>query len=106
MVYVDANCTGGGTNFPRIQRPAGEDWCRFIECDEDEEGLLTDGAGGKVEGVVFKAIRGNAIFWENLRGDGTGYPETWHAGLPVKDGVKVGLNIWSWYQEGYVPPKE
>ena len=95
MVYVDANCTGGGTNFPRIERPIGKDWCRFIECEED--GLI-DGAGGSVEGVVFKPIKGNAVFWENLRSDGSGYPETWHAGLPVREGVKVGLNIWSWWQ--------
>jgi prolyl 4-hydroxylase len=98
MVYADANCTGGGTNFPRISAPASKDWCRFIECEEEG---LTDGAGGTVEGVVFKAIKGNAVFWENLRGDGSGYQETWHAGLPVKEGVKVGLNIWSWFQEGY-----
>lgn len=108
MVYVDANCTGGGTNFPRIERPKDESWCRFIECGEDSEGEgegLTDGSGGRVQGVTFKAIKGNAIFWENLRGDGSGYPETWHAGLPVKEGIKIGLNIWSWYQEGYKAPR-
>jgi prolyl 4-hydroxylase len=26
--------------------------------------------------------------------------ETVHAGLPVTSGVKVGLNIWSWWQRG------
>ncbi|EPE08810.1 2og-fe oxygenase family protein [Ophiostoma piceae UAMH 11346] len=41
---------------------------------------------------------GNAVFWENFRPDGSGraYEETWHAGLRVEDGTKVGLNIWSW----------
>ena len=26
--------------------------------------------------------------------------ETVHSGLPVTKGVKVGLNIWSWWQRG------
>lgn len=90
MVYLDGNCTGGGTNFPRLRRPRDHRWCRFIECDERENQAF--------EGVTFKPIKGNAIFWENLRPDGTGYPETWHAALPVLSGTKVGLNIWSWYQ--------
>lgn len=92
MVYLDANCTGGGTNFPRLRMPRKRQWCRFIECDEDNT------IGTSYEGVTFKPIKGNAIFWENLRPDGTGYPETWHAALPVLSGTKVGLNIWSWYQ--------
>ncbi|KAM0284406.1 hypothetical protein ACHAQH_001982 [Verticillium albo-atrum] len=52
----------------------------------------------KKQGVVFKVIPGNAVYWENFRPDGSrrGWEETWHAGLPVKEGVKVGLNIWSW----------
>ena len=32
---------------------------------------------------------------------GRGYGETWYAGMSVKSGVKVELNIWSWYQPGY-----
>lgn len=90
MVYLEANCTGGGTNFPRLKMPPGKKWCEFIEC----------GDGLEHEGVTFKPIKGNAVFWENLRADGSGYPETWHAGLPVLSGTKVGLNIWSWYQPG------
>ena len=97
MVYLEANCTGGGTNFPRLERPKDKNWCRFIECREGEG----NGTGQQsVEGVTFKPIKGNAVFWENLRSDGTGYKESWHAGLPVKGGTKIGLNIWSWYQEG------
>lgn len=94
MVYLDDQCTGGGTEFPRLRHPAGEVWCEFIEC------------GGRAEceddmGVTFKPVKGNAVYWENFRPDGRGYEETWHAGLPVKSGVKIGLNIWSWYQPGY-----
>ncbi|EAL92385.2 hypothetical protein KXW29_000326 [Aspergillus fumigatus] len=114
MVYLDDNCTGGGTNFPRLRMPVDRRWCRFLECHGDEETLeVGDGAKdtaprketararGTGEGITFKPIKGNAIFWENLRPDGTGYPETWHAALPVTSGTKVGLNIWSWYQ----PPR-
>ena len=84
MVYVDANCTGGGTEFPRLKRPEDPKWCEFLECEEH------------TKGITFKPIRGNAVYWENLRPDWTGYEETWHAGLPVIEGQKVGLNIWSW----------
>lgn len=94
MVYLEANCTGGGTHFPRLKKPVGGEWCKWIECE---------GEDGEKEGVVFKPVRGNAVFWENLRADGTGYRESWHAGLPVKEGVKVGMNIWSWLQVGYEP---
>jgi prolyl 4-hydroxylase len=85
MVYVHANCTGGGTEFPRLKMPEDPRWCEFLDCGEESKG------------VTFKPISGNAVFWENLRSDGSGYTETWHAGLPVTSGVKVGLNIWSWY---------
>ncbi|EAW09770.1 oxidoreductase, 2OG-Fe(II) oxygenase family [Aspergillus clavatus NRRL 1] len=107
MVYLAAECEGGGTNFPRLRMPRAREWCRFLECeneDEGEDGNEGDGGKGKRkgrEGVTFKPIQGNAIFWENLRPDGSGYPETWHAALPVTAGTKVGLNIWSWYQ----PPR-
>ncbi|KAF2710542.1 hypothetical protein K504DRAFT_476484 [Pleomassaria siparia CBS 279.74] len=103
MVYLESECTGGGTNFPRVQRPKGEDWCRFIECEEKGNGGRSGNASDTLEGVTFKPIKGNAVFWENMRSDGSGYKESWHAGLPVKSGRKIGLNIWSWYQEGYVP---
>lgn len=93
MVYVDADCDGGGTEFPRIPMPDVADgkWCRFLECKEGE----IDGKKPKM-GVTFKPMKGNAVFWENLRPDGRGYEETWHAGLPLLSGTKVGLNIWSW----------
>ncbi|KAI9928984.1 hypothetical protein ASPWEDRAFT_368911 [Aspergillus wentii DTO 134E9] len=90
MVYLSAECEGGGTNFPRMKRPVSEKWCRFIEC------------GSEQEGTTFRAIQGNAIFWENLRPDGRGYEETWHGANAVTAGTKVGLNIWSWYQ----PPRK
>lgn len=109
MVYLAADCVGGGTNFPKLGWPGSRAWCRFLECDDDREGSSEKDGGGaagensgkKTEGITFKPIKGNAIFWENLRADGRGIPETWHGAFPVKEGTKVGLNIWSWYQ----PPR-
>ncbi|EMD00758.1 hypothetical protein BAUCODRAFT_144379 [Baudoinia panamericana UAMH 10762] len=89
MVYVSANCTGGGTQFLRIERPQAESWCQFVECNVQSEG------------VTFKPRKGAAVFWENFDAEGRGYRETMHAGLPVESGTKIGLNIWSWYQKGY-----
>lgn len=100
MVWLEDECEGGGTRFPRLERPVGEGWCRFIECAGDE------GEGDRADermGVTFKPIKGNAVYWENMKADGTGYEESWHAGLPVTSGTKIGLNIWSWLQEGYDP---
>lgn len=55
-------------------------------------------ASHRATGVTFKPLAGNAVYWENFRPDGSGrgWDETWHAGLPVQEGVKVGLNIWTW----------
>ncbi|PVI01323.1 hypothetical protein DM02DRAFT_641937 [Periconia macrospinosa] len=121
MVWLGDECEGGGTRFPRLERPIEEGWCRFIECGE--EGVKSGGHAGKEGaidvddeneqeeeeegmGITFKPIRGNAVFWENMREDGTAFGESWHAGLPVTKGTKIGLNIWSWYQEGFDPYAE
>lgn len=101
MVYLDDRCTGGGTNFPLMKMPptasqTNDKWCRFLECGNETE----TGSGGR-QGITFKPIKGNAIYWENLRANGTGYAETWHAAFPVTSGSKIGMNIWSWYQ----PPR-
>ena len=107
MVYLEGDCVGGGTHFPQLRMPRAnvDKWCRFVECG-DEQGAKGGGDNSNAssphpEGMTFKPIKGNAIYWENLRPDGSGYPETWHAAFPVTSGTKVGLNIWSWYQ----PPR-
>jgi prolyl 4-hydroxylase len=88
FVYLEANCTGGGTNFPRLQAPRDvsfdDKWCQFIDCDQPYH-----------MGVTFKPIIGNAVFWQNMKPDGEGHRDTLHAGLPVTSGQKVGLNIWT-----------
>ncbi|KAH9884448.1 hypothetical protein F4778DRAFT_787753 [Xylariomycetidae sp. FL2044] len=124
-VEASEDIEGGGTEFPLLERwvsrgggggggragKEGEDiWCKWVECGEEteegkegEEGEGGDGGVGSREkerktGVTFRPIAGNAVFWENFRPDGTGrgWEETWHAGMPVTKGTKVGLNIWSW----------
>lgn len=104
MVWVaddDGGLKGGGTEFPLLRRPGlDERWCRFLECDDEAapgDGSPAQDAAAS-HGVVFKPLAGNAVYWENFRPDGTGrgWEETWHAGLPVTHGTKVGLNIWSW----------
>ncbi|KAI0022117.1 hypothetical protein F4780DRAFT_778125 [Xylariomycetidae sp. FL0641] len=110
MVWVQAeDVVGGGTEFPRLSRNGPDDpWCRWIECAAKSTETGSHGSidgrqeekkdDGPLPGVTFKPIVGNAVFWENFRPDGTGrgWDETWHAGLPVIEGTKVGLNIWSW----------
>lgn len=83
-VFVDANCTGGGTHFPMLYAPNDPALCDIVDCQSD------------LEGTVFLPVAGNAIFWENVSPSGARYQETVHAGLPVTEGSKVGLNIWTW----------
>lgn len=100
MVFLqgeESGVKGGGTNFPRIDMPTSPEshtWCRFVECDEKFQ--------KEHEGVTFKALKGNAVFWENFRStDRSLIEQSWHAGLPVEEGVKWGLNIWSWWAPGW-----
>lgn len=91
MVYLAGGgegFAGGGTEFPMLERREEGGWCEFVECE---------GAG---EGTVFKVRKGAAVFWRNFDDEGRGVRETVHAALPVGEGVKVGLNIWSWWQRG------
>ena len=60
-----------------------KEWCEFVDCDEGSTG------------VSWKPKAGNAIYWENLDRDGKGIMDTLHAGMPVKSGSKIGLNIWT-----------
>ncbi|KAI0013715.1 hypothetical protein F4779DRAFT_640168 [Xylariaceae sp. FL0662B] len=99
MAWVQADgVEGGATEFPMLRRGGpDEPWCRWVECEAAAEAPKKDGEERPV-GVAFRPVAGNAVFWENFRPDGTGrgWAETWHAGLPVRKGTKVGLNIWSW----------
>ncbi|KAF2809716.1 uncharacterized protein BDZ99DRAFT_444194 [Mytilinidion resinicola] len=86
FVYVAASSdiTGGGTNFPLLDAPVDERWCKFVNCDEPWEA-----------GVTFRPVPRNAVFWVNLLKDGRGDKRVVHAGLPVTSGTKLGMNIWT-----------
>ncbi|OCK80883.1 2OG-Fe(II) oxygenase superfamily protein [Lepidopterella palustris CBS 459.81] len=85
FVYVAADeITGGGTNFPLLDAPKDERWCKFVNCDEPWDA-----------GVTFRPIPRNAVFWQNLHKDGRGNRATLHAGLPLTSGSKLGMNIWT-----------
>ncbi|KAE8350082.1 hypothetical protein BDV28DRAFT_159929 [Aspergillus coremiiformis] len=94
MVYLVADCTGGGTNFPRLPRPNDTRWCNIIFCDDDE-----------YDGVTFKPRVGTAVFWENIHSNGSFHRGVRHASLPVKSGQKIGLNIWGWDKDWRPPMK-
>ncbi|KAL4860528.1 hypothetical protein BDV12DRAFT_209272 [Aspergillus spectabilis] len=83
-VFLQGNCTGGGTHFPYLTMPDDREWCRFLDCD------------ASLSGVTFLPLAGNAVYWDNVRYNGSGYLEMLHAGMPVASGTKIGLNIWSW----------
>lgn len=85
FVYVAASddIVGGGTQFPLLDAPRNERWCEYVNCD-----------AGWDEGVTFRPIPRNAVFWRNLK-KGHGDGKTLHAGLPVQRGTKLGMNIWT-----------
>jgi prolyl 4-hydroxylase len=87
FVYLVANCTGGTTVFPQVDRPEGDAWCDTLKCKEDN--------GQEVEWLEVQGKVGRAIFWHNLDPYGNPDPDTLHAGTPVVHGTKVGLNIWT-----------
>ena len=80
------DCTGGSTQFPRIEGAFPTRWCKFIDFEESKDGLEAGGIG-------FKQIVGNPVFWSQLYPNGTGHPDVWHAGMPVRKGRKFGMNI-------------
>jgi prolyl 4-hydroxylase len=82
---LEADCENCGTQFPNLMAnwPAEDNrWCNLVDCEENA--MLT-----------FKAVSGSALFWKNLHPNGTGDERTLHAGLPVGNGTKYGLNIWT-----------
>ncbi|KAI0022357.1 putative prolyl 4-hydroxylase alpha subunit [Xylariomycetidae sp. FL0641] len=98
MVYLNDDFEGGGTNFPRVPRPADPRWCGdVILCGDDG----TDGDGNV--GTTFKPLKGAAVFWENMYPNGSFHPAVTHASMPVKRGQKLGLNIFGWDKNWTMP---
>ncbi|KAI1125131.1 hypothetical protein F5Y10DRAFT_247723 [Nemania abortiva] len=85
FAYLEDDCERGETYFPYLPS--------VKETADGNKFALADGDTG----LLVKPRRGNAIFWNNLHPNGTGDERTFHAGLPVESGTKIGLNIWSRY---------
>lgn len=88
FVFLRDNCTLGHTWFPSITIEEGKEVAfggRVARGKED---------GGDGRGVRFKPVKGSAVFWVNIGEDGIGDRRMLHAGLPVREGEKIGLNIW------------
>lgn len=83
--------------FPEVARPEAPEWCGTVKCADDE--------GQAVKWLEVPPKVGSAIFWYNLDLMGEGDRKTLHAGMPVVEGTKVGLNIWTrerrYRQENY-----
>ena len=84
FAILDATCEDCGTHFPLIEtnwtRASGR-WCEIVDCASDT--------------LIVKPLPGGLLFWQNVRSDGLLDERMLHAGLPVSNGYKTGLNIWS-----------
>ena len=81
FVYLRADCQGGPTAFLKVPRPQNPEWCSQLNCSVDH--------------VEVYAKVGTAIFWYDLDPWGAVDEYTLHAGMPVLEGTKIGLNIWT-----------
>ncbi|KAF4495391.1 Prolyl 4-hydroxylase, alpha subunit [Fusarium agapanthi] len=75
MVYLEADCEGGGTNFPKVSPPRDSRCCDVTACEGDVE-------YDEYPGTTFKPVVGSAIDWESFHPNGTGHRDTQHARLP------------------------
>lgn len=85
FVYLGDDCEGGETYFPNV---AG------VSAEADGEKFKRTDTG---MGLLVKPKKGSAVLWMNLHRNGTGDKRLLHAGLPVKSGVKLGMNMFSVY---------
>lgn len=87
FVYLQVDCQGGATVFPAVERPISESWCEFLNCKNE--------TGHEVPWLEVKPKVGTALFWYNIQVSGEVDMKTLHAGAPVFNGTKIGLNIWT-----------
>lgn len=88
FAILEDSCAGEhghcGTQFPSILIDwKNEDprWCEVVDCNETA--------------LTIRPRSGNAVFWRNRRDDDSIHPKALHAGLPIQEGDKIGLNIWT-----------
>ncbi|GMF70490.1 unnamed protein product [Aspergillus oryzae] len=89
FTYLGGNATGGETYFPFAKTtPSTADGRKYA--------IPANG-----QGLVVRPTKGSALFWVNLHpSNGTGDDRTFHAGLPVHQGVKYGMNLWTKHYKG------
>lgn len=100
FVYLEANCTGGSTHFPHVHiddipHLDTLNGTKYEAIVDEKDAANTGDESAKNKSLAVKAIAGNAVFWVNMKGRGRGHRATLHAGMPVIEGTKVGLNLWS-----------
>ncbi|CAJ2507673.1 Uu.00g088590.m01.CDS01 [Anthostomella pinea] len=74
------NCTARETSFPRVEAP------ERAAAATSPEGRVWRNHGQ--DGLDFRTVKTNALFWVNLLANGTVDGRTKHAGLPVDSSVK------------------
>jgi prolyl 4-hydroxylase len=79
FVYLKDECTGGETWFPNVTMAQG-----VANVEQGKDGV----------GISVRPREGDGVFWMNLMHGGRGDRRTLHAGIPVEEGIKVGMNIW------------
>lgn len=94
FVYLDEEAEGGETWFPHIEARAPN--LSSQSQDSESEGEKTKWAKNIEEGrgTNFLPRKGNALFWVNLHGNGTGDERVVHAGRELKGGRKTAMNLW------------
>lgn len=105
FVYLLDNCTLGETSFNRVnlEKEFVERHCDIITCDPQDYEYAgrtdeIDPANHRLGGLKVKPKKGNAVFWHNVMvgsEDDEGDIMTYHAGLPVGEGEKMAINIWT-----------
>lgn len=96
FTYLQANCSGGETEFLDIEfnKTWHEQFCDILTCNEES-----------IEnGIRFRPLPGNSIFWFNMDEHGEVDYLTYHAGRPPgENGLKIGLNTWTRERAYYRP---
>lgn len=84
FVYLEgASCDGGETYFPELNAVP----------DDADDAKFTKSVARDGKGLAVKPFRGNAMFWNNLHSNNTGDVRVLHSSLPLRSGLKEGMNI-------------
>ncbi|KIW52343.1 hypothetical protein PV05_07985 [Exophiala xenobiotica] len=104
FIYLQDDCRGGETEFPDLdfavvsaaeqdRLKSEEFWNQRIDFSNKPNKHETT-EDKSASGISFKPRKGSGVFWVNLLPIGYGDERVRHAGLPVEQGQKVGMNIW------------